>query len=145
MRKTRGFTLIETMAAVATGAILLGIVSRPVNATLDRIRVTRAAQVVAADLDLARSSAQRQRRPVRIVFDASAMRYAITDRATGTVLRSRELGAGSDLHLRTVTFSPTTVDVFPARMTSGALSVSVGSGGFSRQVTMSRTGMVRAP
>jgi hypothetical protein len=73
------------------------------------------------------------------------MRYAITDRSTGTVLRSRALGPGSDLNLRVVRFAPATVDILPAGMSSSALSVSLVQGRVSRQVTMSRVGLVRLP
>lgn len=141
--RTRGFTLIETSSALAVGAILLGMVARPATSLLDRKRVDSAAQVIAADLELARSAAQRQRKPVRISFNASTMTYSVTDRASGAVFRSRVAGSNGDLNLRTLNFTPSTVDVFPAGMTSSALTVSIGSGGSSRQVTMTRVGLVR--
>jgi len=141
--RTRGFTLIETSSALAVGAILLGMVAKPASSLLDRKRVDQAAQVIAADLELARSAAQRQRKPVRISFNVSTMTYSVTDRASGAVLRTRVAGINGDLNLRSVTFSPATVDVFPAGMTSSALTVSLGSGAATRQVTMTRVGMVR--
>lgn len=145
MNRTRGFTLIETMSAIAVGAVLLGMVARPAQNLLDRTRTTRASQLVASDLDMARGVAQRRHRPVRIRFDSTAMRYTVSDRATGAVLQARSIGSGSDLNVRAASFSPATVDVFPGGMTSSALTVSFSSGSASRRVTMSRAGMVRAP
>jgi prepilin-type N-terminal cleavage/methylation domain-containing protein len=140
----RGFTLVETISALAVGAILLGMVARPMQSLLDSTRANRAAQIVAADLDLARGTALRQQRPVRISFDSAAARYTISDRASGAVLRSRAIGPGSELGLRAAGFEPATVDLFPAGMASSPLSVTLATGRGTRRVTMSRVGRVRA-
>lgn len=138
----RGFTLAETVSALAIGTIMLGMVARPVQQLLDRTRIERAAQVVAADLELARSAAQRQRKPVRITFDSVALRLTVADRASGAVLREHSFGSGSELRLRSARFSPAIVDVLPSGMTSAPLSVTLATTGGSRRLAMTRVGLV---
>ena len=84
----------------------------PANATL----------VVAGDFENAVSNAARLRKPVRITR-TSATSFTVTDRSSGAVIQRRELGADSEWKVTSLTFSPTTVDVFPAGITSASLTV----------------------
>jgi hypothetical protein len=61
------------------------------------------------------------------------------------VLRTRVLGTTSDYKLSSVRFTPAAIDVFPNGIASQALTVTLSGGTYSRTVTMSRVGMVRAP
>jgi len=142
---TRGFTLAEMIMTLSMASIVLAIVVRPAASFVDHTHANRAAIVVAGDLDLARSTAVRQREPVRIAFDSLTTTYTISTRGSGTVLKQRVLGVASDYKLTTVRFSPASIDVFPSGVSSSALSVTLGGAGFVRTVTMSRVGMVRAP
>ncbi len=138
-----GITLMELMASVVVLVLVISIASRPLARSTQRSRVNRAAAVVAGDLELAFALAGRQRAPVRIVFDSTGMQYSLTDRRTGTVYRSRTLGAGSDFTLSTLRFAPAVVDVFPTGLASGPLAVTVGASGYNRQVTMTRASTIR--
>jgi prepilin-type N-terminal cleavage/methylation domain-containing protein len=145
MSARRGFTLAEMMMTLSVSSIVLAIVARPATSYVNHTHANRAAIVLAGDLDLARSTAVRQREPVRIAFDSASASYTISSRNSGAVLRRRELGVASDFKLTTVSFSPAAIDVFPSGVSSAALTVTMGGNGFTRTVTMSRIGMVRAP
>ena len=145
MSARRGFTLAEMMITLSIASIVLAIVARPATTYVNRTHANRAAIVLAADLDVARSIAVRQREPVRIAFDAGTMTYTVSTRNSGTVLKRRDLGSLGDFKLTSASFSPAAIDVFPSGISSAPLTVSLGGAGFVRTVTMSRVGMVRAP
>lgn len=141
--RRRGFTLIEIFVGVATMGIVM-LMGIPRLATAARhSRVNQAATVVAGDLELAFSLAARQRRPVRISYASGASDFLIADRGSGTVFRRRALTSESEWKLSSVSFSQPAVDVFPNGSASAPLTVALRSGGYSRQVTMSRVGLVR--
>jgi type II secretory pathway pseudopilin PulG len=130
--------------AVAVLGILAAVLLPKMTAVLQRGGTGQAASVVASDLEQALSLAARQRKPIRVTCDCGAGRYAITDRATGTVLFQRLLaGADGQMALSTLAFSTNPIDIFPNGMTSAALTVTVSSSAVSRQVTMSTGGFVR--
>ena len=141
--RRRGFTLPEMMIAIVI-IVLLSAMAFPSTARqIRRGRVNQAANIIAADLENAVSSAARQRKPVRITFVPGARMFTVADRATGTVLRQRAVGQDTEWKLATLSFSETTVDVFPTGVTSVPLTVSVGDGSYTRQFRLSRAGFVQ--
>jgi prepilin-type N-terminal cleavage/methylation domain-containing protein len=139
-----GYTLVELAVAMVLLVAIAMITTTSLATQLRRARVNQAATVVGGDLQLALSTAARQRRPVRIAYSAPATKFTTTDRATGTVLRSRTLKSGAEWNLETISFSPTTIDVYPGGSTSAPLPVVLSSGGYSRTITMTRAGLVRS-
>ena len=138
----RGFTLPEMLIAIVI-IVLLAAMAGPATAKqLRRGRVNQAANVVAADLENAVSYAVRLRKPVRITR-TSATSFTVSDRATGTVLQQRELGTATEWKVASVTFSTTTVDVFPAGIASASLTVTLSENGYARQVRLSRAGLAQ--
>src|SRR5512134_3062421 len=110
--RRRGFTLPEMLIVIVI-VVLVSAMAFPSTARRVRHgRVNQAANIIATDLESAVSYAARQRKPVRIAFAPGAKSFTITDRATGTVLRRREVGDDTEWKVRTVAFSATTVDVF---------------------------------
>ena len=138
----RAFTLLELIVILVVVAILVTIGTPAVAKATGQARVRSAARVVAGDLEQSFSLAARQRRPVRVAFDATSKTYAINDRA-GVTLRQRNLGAMSDLEVAAMSSSTTVLDVFPNGLASGPLTVGLTSGAYSVKVTMTRTGKVR--
>jgi hypothetical protein len=69
--------------------------------------------------------------------------FTVADRATGAVILRRELGSNTEWKVASLTFSNATVDVFPAGTTSGALTVTLTEGGYSRQVRLTRAGLTQ--
>ena len=145
MRGTNGFTMPELMTTIAVGAIALLMAMRPAATYIQHTRVNRASAVLGGDLDMAKSVAERQRTPVRLAYDSTAGQYTLTNRATGVVIWKRSIGSSSDYNVRTIRFSPALTDFFPSGLTSGALTVTLSAGSYSKQVTMSRAGQVRLP
>lgn len=144
-RRTRaGFTLIEAMIVVAMGAILLSVSMRSVAGYTQRNRVNRAAQMLTADLEQAFALAGRQRRPIRIAWNATTKTYTLQDRAnSSTVFRSRPLGSSSEYKVESVTFSTTQLDVMPSGIATDTLRITLTSSGTTKVVRMTRAGLVR--
>jgi Tfp pilus assembly protein FimT len=123
---------------------LMTLVGMPrVNTFMTHLRVQRASALVAADLEQAFALAGRQRRPVRITCACASQTYTVADRSSGTTQLTRALGADADYKLTTLTFSATPVDVFPSGVTSAPLTVTIGAGGYTRQITLTSAGQVR--
>jgi prepilin-type N-terminal cleavage/methylation domain-containing protein len=139
----RGFTLPEMLIVIVIVALVLAMAFPSASRHLRRGRINQAAGIVAGDLENAVSYAARQRKPVRIALVSGTKSFTVTDRATGTVLRRRELGSNTEWKVATLTFSPATVDVFPAGITSLPLTVSIGDGTYTRQVRLTRAGFVQ--
>ncbi len=137
-----GFTLIETIIVLVIISMMAAVIAPKVNSAIGQSRVENSARVIAADLQLAFSLASRNRTPLRITVDASAATYSIVTRA-GTVIRERDLGDGSDLHVGTMSSSVATLDVFPSGFASGPITIVIGINGYEQTITMTRAGQVR--
>jgi prepilin-type N-terminal cleavage/methylation domain-containing protein len=144
MRTTRaGFTLIEIMMVVTVAGTAAVMAFPKVAQTVNHSRVNQAATIVAGDLELASSLADRQRKPVRITISNAAKTVTVTDRASGNVLSKKAYGITSEYHLTTVSGSPTTIDLFPNGTVSQSLTLTFTLDGYTRHVTMTRAGQVR--
>ena len=141
-RRRSGFTLLETIIVLLVIAMMTAVVAPKVNSAIGHSRVQNSANVIAADLQLAFSLASRQRTPLRITVDPSNNSYSITTRA-GTVIKARDMGDGSDLHVGTMSSSRTTLDVFPNGLSSGPITITVGINGYVNTISMTRAGQVR--
>lgn len=140
----RGFTLIELLIVIVLCGLVTAITFPTVSRMTTHSRVNQAAMVVAHDLSQAVSAAARQRKPLRIARGADRKSIIVTDRATGAVVSTRTLGVADAYALDSVSLSATPVDLFPSGFASSALTVTLWAGGYSRRVTMSRAGWVRA-
>ncbi len=142
-RQHSGFTLLEVIVTLVIIGILAAAGMPAVARAISHSSVNNAAAVVAGDLEAAFSIAARQRRPVRVRINAGTRSYAITDRTTSAVLRSRSLDSQSDLKVGSISGSPTAVDVFPNGLSSGPLTVTIATHGYAATVSMTRAGKVR--
>lgn len=139
----RGFSLAEIIVSLVILALVARIALPSVNRTIRQQRVIAASAALAADIDAAFSVAARQRRPVRVSYDATSGEIRAADRATGTVYRRRPLRTDSDFKLTAVAIQPTTVDLFPSGIASAAFTITLTNGAYQRQVSVSRTGLSR--
>ena len=142
-RTRRGFSLVEVCLAIVVLGLIALVGMPKVNTFMTHLRVKRATALVAADLEQAFALAGRQRKPMRINCNCASQMYTVTDRLGGTTRLTRTLGADADYKLTTMTFSAAPVDIFPSGVTSSPLTVTIGSGGYTRQITMSSAGQVR--
>lgn len=131
--------------------VMLGLLSAILMPRVSRItthaKLNEAAGVIAGDLEQAVSLAARLRKPVTVTY-LSGGKYTIRDRATSpndSLRLSRDLGLTGDQGVATIAFTPTTVTIFPNGLVSAALLVRLTTAdGFSRHVTLSPAGLVRA-
>ena len=140
-----GFTIYEAMMVLLVVAVVVGALTPSVRRQLMHARVNRAANVLASDLFLSQSIASRQRVPVRVTFDLTEMKSFIIDsRSGGQTYQMHLYGPNSDFKLQSMTASPITVFVMPNGMASAALTLTISDGaGYSRQIRMSRAGLIR--
>lgn len=143
MRGTRGFTLIEMLIVVVVLGTMAMMVAPSVGGGVAQARVKRAASIVAGDLEVAFSNAARQRRPIRVSFTSSTRSYTVSDRATGTVLFSRDFGPGAELALNSLSASTAILDIYPNGIASGTDTITLQSGSKSRRVIVTRAGLIR--
>lgn len=142
---SRGYTMIELALVISIAGLIAAIALPTFARGLRGSRASAAATVVQADLELAFSYAARQRRPVRVNWNAASMTYTVADRSTGTVFVTRRLGSTGDYTLSEVSFSANPVDIFPGGVASGALTITLTGGSSTRTVMMTRAGLVRLP
>jgi hypothetical protein len=124
-------------------SLLLLIGTPRVSRYITQMRVQRATALVATDLEQAFAMAGRQRKPVRVDCNCPGVVYTVADRSGGTIRLTRALGADADYRLTTLTFSTAPVDIFPSGVASAPLTVTLGAGGYSRQIVMTTAGQVR--
>jgi prepilin-type N-terminal cleavage/methylation domain-containing protein len=142
-RSRFGFTLIEMLIVLAVLAILAGALAPVVARRISHSRVNGAAQVLAGDLEMALSLAARQRRPVRVTVDAAQRSVLIADRASGQTISRHAYGPATEHKVETLSSSPASIDILPHGVATSAATLTVGIGGYSRRVTLTRAGHVR--
>jgi type II secretion system protein H len=141
-RAHSGFTLLEVMVVLVLIAMLAAAGIPSVTRAIAHNRINNSAAVIAGDFQLAFSLAARERRPLVITVNAAGASYRIADRA-GTVIRERNLGDHSDLHVGSMSSSTSTLNIYPNGLSSGPISVRVTIGDYTQRITMTRAGQVR--
>lgn len=142
-RARAGFTLVELLFVLVIVSVIAGMGLPRFSDWLAFQRVENAARVLAGDFENALALAGRQGTPVRMLFDAADMELRLTDRATGDVLHRRRLGGDSEFPVASATFSGVPAEVYPSRVVSAAVSVTLVAGEHSRRVDMSSAGFIR--
>ncbi|HOX26839.1 MAG TPA: GspH/FimT family pseudopilin [Candidatus Krumholzibacteria bacterium] len=101
----RGFTLVELMVLIGVIGLVAAIAVPSFNGYLRANRIGTTADMMAADMALARATAVAQGRVIR--FDGDAAGYTITDPGNGRVIRDRDFGGS------VVLTADATVNFFP--------------------------------
>lgn len=140
-----GNSLIELLLGITIAGTMTATAIPAVSTMTAHAHVNAAALTVSHDLGLAVANAARQRKPIRIARGSDHQSITFTDRTSGTLLSTRWLGHSDLYALDSVSFSTTPVDAMPSGLTSSALTVTLWSQGYSREVTMSTAGWVRVP
>lgn len=141
----RGFTLIELLVVIfmigAMGALVVPRMSKMVV----QARVQRAAQALQTDVQQAFAIAGRNRYPIKLTWNSSAVRLQVTSRDGSTVYRETGLGTNSGYGLTAsdVTVSPATLQIFPNGLADAAMVITLSKEGTTRTLNVSRSGIVR--
>ena len=141
----RGFSLIEILVSVGLVGIALYISVPRIARLRDQSRVQRAAQTLQAEVQQAFAIAGRNRVPIRLTWNSSALQLQVTNLAGNTVFRRAGVGTGSfGLNASNVSMTPSTLTVFPNGLANDSLVINVSRSGFSRTVRVARSGMIRS-
>jgi Tfp pilus assembly protein FimT len=113
-RPRAGFTIIEIIFVFVLFGLVMMMGMRSLGETLSRDRLGKAGNVFASDMELAFSTAARQRSPVRLHVDSAKRRYELVD-ATDTSMKFkvRDLSTG-DREVGFIHTRDTLVDVMPS-------------------------------
>jgi prepilin-type N-terminal cleavage/methylation domain-containing protein len=141
--RRRGFTAVELMIVVIIIGVLAAFGFPRVARELRRSRANQASSVVAADIEVAFSVAARQRKPVTVSYVTGSKELLIADRATGSVIRRRPLGTGTEWNIDQVTTTGLPAAIFPSGVANGSFTIDLTSGTFTRRVTSTRVGLTR--
>jgi type II secretory pathway pseudopilin PulG len=141
--KRRGITLLETLMTVTLIGTLTAMGLPQANSVIRQRRVIAASNALAGDIESAFSVAARQRRPVRVLYDASAGEIRVADRASGVIYSRRPLKETSEFRLDAAGMSPSSIEVFPVGVGSAPFTITLTSGSFKRQVVATRAGITR--
>ena len=145
MHTKHGHSLVELLLGITVAGTMTATAIPAVSTMTAHAHVNQAAVTVSHDLMVAVSNAARERKPIRIDLSPNHQAITFTDRTSGTLLSTRFLGRSDVYALDSASFSTAPVDVLPTGLTSSALTVTLWSQGYSRQVTMSLAGWVRVP
>jgi prepilin-type N-terminal cleavage/methylation domain-containing protein len=138
-----GITLIEMVIVVVVLGILAAAGIPKITELTARNKADQATAIVERDLERAFAIAGRLRQSVNIVANNGGKYYQVVDASGGSVRLNRRLFTTDEYGVQTMTFSPTTVTVRPNGTSDGPLTVTLVFAGATRQITMTRVGLVR--
>ena len=140
----RGFTMLEMLLVVLIIAILASIGLSNFTRLVDQARIDRAATTLSYDLQMAFALVGRNRKPVRITWDSTNVRFNITDRSD-TLFRTRPMGPTSEFKLRQGDFSVSkpVIEIYPPGLSNFPLTINIVNRSQKRTLLMSRGGLVQ--
>jgi type II secretory pathway pseudopilin PulG len=140
--------MIELIAALVIVGIIMALAAKRLSAVVTQQRVARAASALQNDIEAAFAISARNRRPMRMAWNAGAMTFTVEDRTGTPVYRTTQLG-GSTYGLLSgeVTASSTPIEIFPNGLAADTLLITIsasrGTASYSRRVHVSLAGLVR--
>lgn len=143
LKARKAFSFIEVTIVLVILGVLLSLAAPRYAEASRSMRVNQAANVVAADMELAASIAAQRRVTLDLRQRASAPGYELVTRDSGRVVFTRVLGADSEWKLAAAEFSPASVAVYPGGTWSTGLRIVLRDGANQRAVTVTRAGLVR--
>jgi len=140
----RGFSMIETMLVMTILGIVASVSLGKLHEVIVQQRVARAATAVQNTVENAFSIATRNRRPIRISWNAAKMRLTVTDRAGTTTFRTLSLGSDAySLPAGAISVSANPYEVYPNGLAADTFSVAFVTPKTSKRVWVSRAGLVQ--
>ena len=145
LRSRRAFSMLELLVVLSMIGVLSLMAFGRTTSMLAGWRVARAAQAYGEELQSAFAIVGRDRKPVRIVYDAAAMELKIMNRAQTITYRRRRFDKNTEYKLYPGNISPSTtvLEVYPPGLAADSLSVVFSRDGKFRRVRMLRGGLVQ--
>ncbi|HXT18015.1 MAG TPA: hypothetical protein VN706_20455 [Gemmatimonadaceae bacterium] len=141
----RGFTVLELAVVMFVTVLVGGLSLGRIHDIMNQQRVYRASAVIRTNVEAAFALAARNRRPIRMSWDASKSQFNVTDRAGTTVFRHVSLGLDPyGLPSGAVAFSETPIEVFSNGLASDTLVITLSANGTTRTIRVSRAGLVQS-
>lgn len=134
--------MVELILVLTIVGITFAISVGRIHDMMIQQRIARAATAVQNDLEGAFALASRNRRPIRISWNSATMQLDVTDRAGTMAYRHTSLGQAYGMKASTVSFSSSPVEVYPNGMSNQPLTITLSQESVTKNVRMSRTGMV---
>ena len=144
-----GFSMMELLIVLVLASIVGSMVIPTISRSMAQMRVQRAVNVLAGDIQLAHSTAARQRTPVRLSIDTINKIVRIRNAANPTtVYTERRFDKTSEYPLQSMTVTDTSVTLYPSGLagkssSSWPFTVTLTAAGKSRIVKMTRAGQLR--
>jgi hypothetical protein len=130
------------MVVVVIGGMMAKISMGRIHDLMSHQRVMHAATAMQNDLEAAFQIAARNRRPVQLVWDATAQQFSVKDRS-GASYRKINLGRQAyGFAPGEVTVSQTPLEIYPNGMAASPLVITLTSNGYTKNLRMSRAGLV---
>jgi Tfp pilus assembly protein FimT len=143
-RRRAGFTVLELVVVMFIAVLVTGMSMGKLHDISNQQKVIRAASTIRTSAEAAFALATRNRKPIRMVWDASTMQFRVTDRAGTTVFRRVVLNSSEyNLPSGAVTVSASPIEVYPDGLASDTLRVVVSANSVVDTIRVSRAGMVR--
>lgn len=143
--RRRGFSMIELLILIVMVGVVGGMSTGKFHSIIVQQRVLRAAAVVRTDVEAAFALASRNRRPIRVSWDATNLQLVVTDRAGALFFRRAGLGQDPySLPPGSVTFSRSALEVYPNGLANDTLLITLSANGVTKKVWISRAGMVQS-
>lgn len=138
-----GFTAVELVIAMVIIGIMAAAIMPRISRNVAESRIRALQGAVASEVELAFALAQREHKPVTVTYSSSTKVMSITDRVSGTVLKTQYLGQAQYESATAATFSPTNgITIFPMGLATAALTITLTNGTYTRTVTATRAGLV---
>jgi prepilin-type N-terminal cleavage/methylation domain-containing protein len=143
-RPRRGFSLFEVITVLVLIGVLTSISIGKMRDVMTQQRLYRASNIVQTNVEAAWALAARNRRPIRISWDAVNRQMRVTDRGATTTFRRASLGQDPyGLPPGSVTFSKDTLEVYPNGLANDTLLITLSTTGLAKKVWVSRAGLVQ--
>jgi Tfp pilus assembly protein FimT len=132
------------LLVMALLALVATITLPPMGRSMAAVRVQRAATLVAANIQLAHSTAARQRRPVRLSIDSAQKVMRIRDVANpGTLYAEQRFDASAENVVQRLVVSDTSLLIYPSGMVAKPLNVRLIAANKTRLIRITRAGQIR--